>query len=101
MKEAKLKFTKFNNWVWRNLPACKQVVKLITASLDGRLTFREWIVMKVHLYSCDSCINFLKQIKFIQSTLRHSDEGLNHESSDIRLSDEARTRLKESITLES
>src|SRR3954454_20380424 len=100
MKEANLKFTKFNNWVWRNFPACKEVVKLVTASMDEGLTFREWLVMKVHLYSCDSCVNFLKQIKFIRTTLRHSQEALEHENADIRLSDEARARLKQTISSE-
>jgi hypothetical protein len=97
MKEAKLKFTKVNGWVWRKLPACKEIVKLVTASLDGRLTFREWIVMKVHLYSCDSCINFLKQVRFIRTTLRHSDEGLDNENSSVMLSDDARTRIKNAV----
>lgn len=101
MKEAKLKFTRFNDWVWRNLPSCKEIVKLITASMDARLSLREWILMKVHLFSCDSCINFLKQVKLIRSALRHGGERLDRENSDIKLSDDARARLKDALTFES
>lgn len=100
MKEAKLKFTKFNYWVWRNLPSCREIVKLITASMDARISWREWVVMKVHLFSCDSCINFLKQVKFIRSVLRQGDQGLDHANSDVRLSDDARTRLKDTLKFE-
>lgn len=97
MKEAKLKFTKFNDWVWRKFPACKEVVKLVTASMDGPLTLREKFVMKLHLYSCDSCINFLTQVKFIRSTLRHGHTGLDQQNSNIRLSDDARDRIKRAV----
>jgi hypothetical protein len=97
IKEANLKFTNFNDWVWRKFPACKEVVKLVTASMDGPLTLREWFVMKLHLYSCDSCINFLNQVKFIRFTLRHGEEGLDEQNSNVRLSDEARDRLKKGV----
>ncbi|HSU24593.1 MAG TPA: zf-HC2 domain-containing protein [Pyrinomonadaceae bacterium] len=101
MKEANLKFTRFNNWVWRNLPGCREIVKIVTASMDGRLSWREWVLMKVHLFSCDSCVNFLKQVTFIRTALRHSEEKLDRENSDIRLSDESRRRLKEKLRFES
>jgi hypothetical protein len=101
MKEANLKFTRFNNWVWRNLPSCREIVKIVTASMDGRLSWREWVLMKVHLFSCDSCVNFLKQVTFIRAALRNSEEKLDRENSDIRLSDESRRRLKEKLRFES
>lgn len=97
MKESKVKHTKFNLWVWRNLPQCKEMVKTITASMDGKLSWHEWIKMKIHLLSCDPCVNFLKQIKFIQTALRYSDEKLVEEDSSIKLSEGARSRLKEAL----
>ena len=97
MKEANVKHTKFNLWAWRKLPECKQMVKIITTSMDARLSWREWILMKVHLLSCDPCVNFLKQIKFIRTTLQHSDEHLAPQDSSVRLTDEARNRLKEAL----
>jgi len=98
MKEAKVKHTKFNLWVWRKLPECKQMVKIINR-LAGRqkLSWSEWILMKIHLLSCDPCVNFLKQIKFIRTALGHSDERLGQQEPSLKLSDDARTRMKNAL----
>ncbi len=97
MKEAHVKHTKFNLWVWRNVPKCQEIVKIITASIDDKLSWREWILMKIHLLSCDPCVNFLKQIKFIRTALGHSDECLGREDQSIKLSDDARARMKKAL----
>lgn len=97
MKEAELKFTRFNNWVWRTLPTCKEVVKLLTSSMDRRLTLREWFVAKLHLHACDSCVNFLKQIKFIRSTLLQGDAKLGEVNTSVKLGDDARIRIKKAL----
>lgn len=97
MKEANVKHTKFNLLVWRNLPKCKEMVKIITASLDEKLSWREWILMKIHLLSCDPCINFLKQIKFIRTALGRSDEHLGQKDTSVHLSEDARKRMKEAL----
>lgn len=73
------------------------MVKIITASLDEKLSWGEWLMMKVHLLSCDPCVNFLKQIKFIRTALRQSDEKLVEEDSSVKLSDDARSRLKDAL----
>ncbi len=95
MKEAKVTHTKFNLFVWRNLPKCKEITKLITASMDAKLSWREWFLMKLHMLSCDPCVNFLKQLKFIRTTLHHSDEHPAQNDSNVKLDDNARSRLKE------
>ncbi len=97
MKESKVEHTKFNLLIWRNLPKCKEIVKIITASMDEKLSWREWIKMKIHLLSCDPCVNFLKQLKFIRTVLRHSDEKLVEEDLSVKLSDDARSRLKKAL----
>ena len=76
------------------------MVKIITASMDGDLSWREWIMMKIHLLSCDPCINFLKQIKFIRTALGHSDEVLGQQDESVKLSDKTRARLKKTLELE-
>ena len=76
------------------------MVKIITASMDGDLSWREWIMMKIHLLSCDPCINFLKQIKFIRTALGHSDDVLGQQDQSVKLSDETRARLKKTLELE-
>ena len=97
MKEAKVKHTKFNLWVWQKLPECKQMVKIITASLDSKLSWTEWLLMKIHLLACDPCVNFLTQIKFIRTALGHCEERLVQEDTSVKLSDEARDRMKKAL----
>lgn len=97
MKESHVNKTKFNFWIWRNLPDCQEMVKVIGSSLDKKLSWSEWIVMKLHLRSCDPCVNFLKQIKFIREALLNNDEKLIHQDSHTKLSDDARNRLKDAL----
>ncbi len=97
MKESHVKHTRFNLLVWRKLPECKQMVMIITASLDDKLSWREWILMKIHLLACDPCVNFLKQIRFIRSVLGRSDERLGQEETSIHLSHDARKRMKNAL----
>ncbi len=96
MKEAKVKHTKFNLFVWHKLPACKEMVKIITASMDSKLSWREWLMMKLHLLACDPCVNFLKQLNFIKTALSHNDEHLG-DAQHISLSDTARERIKDAL----
>lgn len=97
MKKAQLRHTRFNFWVWQKLPACKEIVKIITASMDTRVSLREWVLMKIHLFSCDPCANFLKQIKLIGTVLRHGDEHIANARPHVHLSDDARARMKQAL----
>lgn len=97
MKEARVKHTRFNLFIWRKLPACKEMVKIITASMDEKLSWREWILLKIHLLSCDPCVNFIKQLRFISSALRRSEDRVGQEDESVKLSDDARQRLKEAL----
>lgn len=98
MKEAKVKHTRFNIFMWRKLPPCREMVKIITASMDSTLSWTEWLMMKLHLLACDPCVNFLKQIKFIRSALRHSDEKIGDTEQHVSLSDAARERMREALS---
>lgn len=99
MKEAKVKHTRFNLLIWRNLPNCKEMVKVITASMDGKLSWRDWLMMKLHLLSCDPCVNFLKQLNFIRTALRQGNEHLTQADPEIRLGEDARTRIKDALNV--
>lgn len=96
MKEARVKHTRFNLFVWRRLPPCKEIVKVITASMDTNISWREWLMMKLHLLACDPCVNFLKQLRFIRTALGRSEENLEA-AQHISLSDSARERIKNAL----
>ena len=83
-----------NRFILRTLPPCKEVVKIVSASLDRPLTFRERAVMKLHLVACKPCVRYLEQSEFLASAVNGLDENLRDELFTGRLSDEARNRIK-------
>lgn len=92
MKHTHDKHIGFSFWP---MPECRQMSKVITASLDGTLSWRERILMKIHLLACDPCANFLKQITYIQTAISHNKHVLNDES--ISLGRDARSRIKQAL----
>jgi len=99
MKEAKVKHTKFNLLVWRRLPECKEMVKIITASMDAKLSWREWVLMKIHLLSCDPCVNFIKQLRLIRAVLQRGDDKLVETETEVKLSEDSRARIKRALEI--
>ena len=97
MKESKLKFTKLNIWIWRNLPPCREIVKIITASLDGKVSWKERILMKIHLFSCDPCVNLLKQFKFMRTAIDHHSHHAEEATEQPQLTSDARDRIKQTL----
>jgi len=55
--------------LYRQKP-CRDLVPLMSESLDRRLSVREWLGLRLHLYVCAWCARYLKQIKFLRSLLR-------------------------------
>src|ERR1051325_11281539 len=84
----------FNSLLLRRLPPCKEIVRIISASLDRPLTLRERLVMKLHLVACRPCVRYLKQSEFLQKATHELDDKLVTDLLDGSLSDEARARIK-------
>jgi hypothetical protein len=85
---------KYNRWVWKNLPPCKEIVPIISQSQDRKLTLREKIVLKMHLAACVPCVRYLKQISFLSDALHLCDAKVPETESDTKLSTEAREKIK-------
>jgi hypothetical protein len=84
----------FNVAAWTYLPPCKEIVKIISASLDRRLTLRERMILKIHLMACKPCANYLEQSHILSHAAHHIDDDLKNELYSGHLSDEARDRIK-------
>ena len=97
MKESQVKHTRFNLLIWRNLPPCREIVKIITASLDGKVSWKERVLMKIHLLSCDPCVSFLKQLKFLRLAIDHHSHHPETTSEQPQLTGDARDRIKQSL----
>jgi hypothetical protein len=83
-----------NLMILRVLPPCKEIVKIVSASLDRPLTLRESFLMKLHLVACKPCVRYLEQSLFLSSATTQLDEELKNELFTGKLSPEARDRIK-------
>ena len=83
-----------NLFILRTLPPCKEIVKIVSASLDRKLTLRERAVMRLHLVACKPCVRYMEQSHFLSSATSQLDENLKDELFTGKLSDEARARIK-------
>jgi len=86
-------------WLLRRLPACKQTVEIISQSMERPLTLRERVLLKLHLWVCMWCQWYLEHLQVMREALRlqenESDVGV---STTTRLSDEARERIRRTLT---
>ncbi len=86
---------RINLLILRNLPPCKEIAQIISASLDRKLTLRERFVMKLHLVACKPCVRYFEQSEFLHKATQKLDENLKEDVYSGRLSDEARARIKD------
>jgi anti-sigma factor RsiW len=49
---------------------CQQHVAQTSDYLDGRLSFRQRLMVRHHLLICPNCRRFLRQMRLMQATLR-------------------------------
>jgi hypothetical protein len=82
----------------RRTPTCKDLVPLMSQSLERPLTLRERMILKLHLLVCIWCVWYLDQIRRMRSILQSSPEDEPATvSGEAELSDEARERLKRAL----
>ena len=81
--------------ILRTLPPCKEVVRIISVSLDRKLTIREKLIMKLHLYACAPCTRYFEQSKFLVTATHELDAHLKDDVFAGRLTDDARQRIKD------
>ena len=86
-----------NLFILRTLPPCKEIVKIVSASLDRKLTLRERTVMRLHLVACKPCGRYMEQSHFLSSAASQLDDDLKDDLFTGKLSDEARDRIKNVI----
>lgn len=82
-------------WLARRLPDCKRMTRTLGESLDRNATWREKLVMKLHLFTCEACERYLEQITFLKEAAHaHGDACDNAEFSAAALTAESKERMK-------
>lgn len=72
---------------------CKEAARLISASYQRPLRWRERVALRMHLAVCDACRNFKKQMSLLtEAAQRFALQGEVFEQ--LRLADDARRRIR-------
>jgi hypothetical protein len=80
--------------ILRAFPPCREVVHIISASLDRPLTRRERFVMKMHLFACKPCVRYLDQLSFVVRALKVMNQDEKDRLFSGSLREETRARIK-------
>jgi hypothetical protein len=88
-------------WLARRLPDCKQTTRLISDSLDQKLSLRQRMQIKLHLLICVWCRRYAQQLLFMRQVMRHTAADFEESDSSPApsLSPETRARIKRSLNL--
>jgi len=87
-------------WLLRTLPTCQQTVEKISQSMERRLSFKERVDLKLHLWICVWCQWYLEHLHLIRRTARAQNEVAPETMSSASLSNEARERIRRRLTNE-
>ena len=78
----------------RRLPPCQQIVQQISQSMERKLTWRENINLKLHLWICALCQWYLEHLHLIRDAARARAADPDGPS----LSPEARERIRRRLS---
>lgn len=95
----KLKW-EFIFWLARRLPDCKTLTPMFSEAIDRKLSPREKIVMKLHLFTCGPCKNYVHQLKFMHEAFNAKEKYFAETetaSTAPKLSLDARERMKAAL----
>lgn len=83
----------------RLTPACKDISRLVSESMDRRLPFITRVKLRLHLMICEGCERYAEQLRAIRGSLRRlAENGVGAKvSSAPQLSEEARVELKRTL----
>ncbi|MCZ6618876.1 MAG: zf-HC2 domain-containing protein [Gammaproteobacteria bacterium] len=71
---------------------CKEISQLASESLDRTLTLRERFTLKIHLFRCDMCSRYVRQLKFLRRAC--ADADVEQLTDAAELTGEARARIR-------
>ena len=70
----------------------------MSESLERRLSIIEQIKVRLHLLVCAWCARYLKQIKLLRQVVRQREfTGSDNNAAPLKLTDEARQRIADSL----
>ncbi|HMS41746.1 MAG TPA: zf-HC2 domain-containing protein [Pyrinomonadaceae bacterium] len=89
--------SKLKEWLAMKTADCKTVSPLFSNELDRKLSISEKFRVRLHLFTCGACLNYVSNLKFMREVFRSQEENLENGNSGIRLSPEAKKRIKQKL----
>ena len=88
-------------WLARRLPDCKRMTRTLGESMDRDTTWREKLVMRLHLFTCEACERYLQQVTFLKNAVHTHGERAPEaaEFSGDALSQESKDRIKAALRI--
>ncbi len=86
------------NWLLHFVPPCDAITHQLSESIDHKLSLRDRIWLRLHLYTCDWCTRYGEQIRLVDQVVRRrGEEPAGADQPRHRLSDDARERLRRQL----
>ena len=92
---------RFKKWLALKAEECKNVAPLFSNLYDRKLTLFEKIRVKLHLYTCGACLNYVSNLKFMHEVFHAQEENFEQEKTHVSLSPEAKERIREKLKAQS
>src|SRR3990172_6287488 len=64
------------NWLIRNTPSCREVVRMLSDAMDRPIPLRRRIAVRLHFLICKWCERYQKQIGLIRTLLRREESKI-------------------------
>ena len=88
---------KLKQWLAMKTEDCKNVSPLFSYALDRKLSLIEKLRVRLHLYTCGACLNYVSNLKFMHEVFHAQEICFENEKIHTSLSSEAKERIKEKL----
>jgi hypothetical protein len=88
--------TKISDFLVEHTPRCKDITRLLSASLDQKLPLRQRLGIRLHFLICAWCERYGEHLGWLRQWSREIPEHA-HDMVGAQLSDAARDRLKRAL----
>lgn len=88
---------KFKKWLAIKTEECKTVAPFFSYSYDRKLSLIEKLRVKLHLYTCGACLNYVSNLKFMHEVFHAQEENFESEKIHVSLSTESKERIKAAL----
>lgn len=87
----------FKLWLGRITEECKDISPLFSYALDRKLTLVEKFRIRLHLFTCSACTNYVSNLKFMRDVFHAQDSLLEDQNHQVVLSSDAKERMKKAL----